>query len=498
MNADNDQRDTSAGGATGPPQDGRQRVEEELRRRNRTLVMLNRAHQILIHATQEPELLEAICRIAVEDGGYRMAWVGYAEQDEHKSVRPVAQTGFAEGYLRTAGITWADAERGRGPTGVAIRTGKPTLARSIAGDPNFEPWREAAIQRGYLSSIALPLSAGGTVFGALNVYAMEQDAFDAEEIGLLVGLAENLAYGITSLRAWAALQRAAAALRESEAMLQGLLESYPEPVQLVAADGTILYANRTSAARLQTRAEDLIGGCLYDSLPPDGVAPRRARIAEAVAGGKTVRFQEVQAGRFMDHYICPVLDCAGAVTRLALIGIDVTEHKQMEEALARSEAGYRRLADNAIIGICRTAVHGGVLYANEALLRLLGFEAMEEMNRDGFVDPYLDPADRTTIGELLREEGQVTNVEVVVATRNRETRIVLLSATMEGDIVTTMLIDITARKRAENRVAQQLRELQRLHDVSRGWEDRIRELKAEVNGLAKRLGKTIPYPSLGE
>jgi len=75
---------------------------------------------------------------------------------------------FEEGYIDTLKITWADTERGHGPTGTAIRTGKPTPCRNMLTDPRFEPWRKEAIKRGYASSIVLPLMAGGKAFGALT------------------------------------------------------------------------------------------------------------------------------------------------------------------------------------------------------------------------------------------------------------------------------------------------------------------------------------------
>ena len=74
----------------------------------RALKAITECHQALIRATDETELLDEVCRIIVEVGGYRMAWVGYAEVDAHKSVRPVAQTGFDEGYVEQLNLTWAD------------------------------------------------------------------------------------------------------------------------------------------------------------------------------------------------------------------------------------------------------------------------------------------------------------------------------------------------------------------------------------------------------
>ncbi|HPH98105.1 MAG TPA: GAF domain-containing protein [Anaerolineaceae bacterium] len=175
-------------------------VEEELRRKNRSLMTLSACNQALVRITNENELLNEICRIIVEIGGQRMAWIGFAQSDETKKVLPVAQWGFEDGYLETAHITWADEERGRGPTGTAIRTGQPVVVHDVVHNPQFAPWREAALQRGYASCIAIPLLTAGRAIGALVIYASEVNAFDSEETELLQRLASDLAYGIESLR----------------------------------------------------------------------------------------------------------------------------------------------------------------------------------------------------------------------------------------------------------------------------------------------------------
>ncbi len=172
----------------------------ELKKVNRALKTLSECNQLLVRATEESELLNKLCSIIVEIGGYRMAWVGYAEHDESKTVRPVAQAGYEEGYLDTLNITWADTERGRGPTGAAIRTGKLSICKNMLTDPHFVPWRSEAIKRGYASSIALPLIDNFHTYGALNIYAAEPDAFDEEEVKMLTELANDLAYGIQALR----------------------------------------------------------------------------------------------------------------------------------------------------------------------------------------------------------------------------------------------------------------------------------------------------------
>lgn len=107
---------------------GRKHAEMELHKLNRTLRALSSSNQVLMHAADEAALLEAVCQIFTQDCGYEMVWIGYAEQDAAKTVRPVAHAGFEEGYLETLKITWADDERGRGPTGMASLDATPMAA----------------------------------------------------------------------------------------------------------------------------------------------------------------------------------------------------------------------------------------------------------------------------------------------------------------------------------------------------------------------------------
>jgi len=116
-----------------------------MHRLNRELRAISDCNQVLVRATDEQTLLNDICRIVCEEAGYRMAWVAYAENDAAKSVRPVAWAGVEDGYLAVANITWADTERGRGPTGTAIRTGASSSFQDFTTDSQIVPWRENAM-----------------------------------------------------------------------------------------------------------------------------------------------------------------------------------------------------------------------------------------------------------------------------------------------------------------------------------------------------------------
>ncbi len=200
---------------------GRGQVGQELRRVNRALMVLSQCNRAVVRATEESGLLREICRIIVEVGDYRLAWVGFTEQDETEiEVHPVAQAGLEEGYLETANTTLADTERRDGPASTAIRTGKPVVVSDCLTDPTYASWRDQAIRQDCASLIALPLVTSSRPFGALSLYSQEANAFDAEKVNLLAELADDLAYAIVTLRTRAEWERAKEALRRRNRELE--------------------------------------------------------------------------------------------------------------------------------------------------------------------------------------------------------------------------------------------------------------------------------------
>ncbi|MDO8786617.1 MAG: PAS domain S-box protein [Sulfuritalea sp.] len=191
-------------------------AERALQRSNRFLRTLSRCNETLVHATDELGLLGDMCRVVVEAGGFPMAWVGYAMTDEGQAIRPMAQFGeHAAEYVATLALTWADSERGQGPTGRAVRSGQIQVAEDIATEAGFIPWRKRALELGYRSSVALPLRTNHEVMGTLNIYAAEVGEFGEDEVGLLAELAADLAFGIVTVRTRAEQQESAHKLEKA-------------------------------------------------------------------------------------------------------------------------------------------------------------------------------------------------------------------------------------------------------------------------------------------
>lgn len=183
-----------------------QRVHE-LEHVSRALRTLSAGNRTMLHATDEQDLLDSMCRAIVRAGGYHMASVWYRIDDESRSLQPMAEHGHpgSVGALHLLKTTWADTEYGRGSIATAIRTGQASVVRNMLTDPNYAQWRPQL--PGYASGVACPLRINGEVIGALAIYADEPDAFDADEVTLLTESADDLAFGIATLRARAERQK---------------------------------------------------------------------------------------------------------------------------------------------------------------------------------------------------------------------------------------------------------------------------------------------------
>jgi PAS domain S-box-containing protein len=387
----------------------RRDADSLVRRTTRALLAMSRSNQALVRAVRENELLDQICQIMVHTAGYRMAWVGFAEHDAERIVRPVSHAGLDDGYLESVRITWDDTEHGRGPTGTAVRTGKPCVVRDAGADPLYSPWRAEGLRRGYASVAALPLLSQETVLGSINLYASEPDAFDEQEVALLADLADNLAYGITSLRTRRAreaaekalqasheeleqrvrertadlastnaqlrgeiaerrrvealIRQAEESLRQEQQTLRQLLDVYEKHRQLISYEIHDGVAQRLAAA--QMTLEGVLSKCKTTGCPPDA---REAfgKVAQMLRDGID------EARRLMSGLRPLVLDEAGLLDAIDYLACEAGQ-KQDCEIHCTHQVAFRRLAsplETAVFRIVQEALQNACRHGRCTLIEI--------------------------------------------------------------------------------------------------------------------------------
>jgi len=352
----------------------RRQLEASIKKTGRLYKMLFMCNAAMVHATSERELLQNICRIMTETGGYRIAWTGYAEDDENKTIKPMAISGADASKFESAGISWADSELGSGPAGRAIRTGKSVVIQDVSLDPAYEPYLSLVEKACIKSTISLPLKYRDSVFGSVNIYSDRKNAFEEDDISLLDELAEDLAYGISALREQVQLKEAESALRKSEELFRKAVQSTTDIVWDWDID-----------AGLITWFGDIDGmlGYQHDEFPrtldawenalyPDD----RSRVMEALnrhaqtGEPYNVEYRILRKDGSQRNWIdrgLVIYDENGVITHSVGACVDITEHRQ-------SEARGKIRRDLAMKLAGRIDMETALKYCLDAAIEISGFD----------------------------------------------------------------------------------------------------------------------------
>lgn len=323
------------------------KAADEQLRLNRTLRAYSASDWALVHASDENTYIAEVCRILVEQCNYVMAWVGLAEQDPEKSVRPVAKAGRDAAYLDSIRISWEDNEYGNGPTGLAIRTGQKMICHHILTNPDFSPWREQALQRGYAASIALPLIAEGQILGALMIYSALADPFVDDELSILQELANDLAYGISVLRVRVSHANSEEALRASEQRYRLLVEQSVDGIFLANAQGKYIDVNLAGAEMLGYSREEMYSMSIADIIVPEeipNIPVEVARFAQGRVASSEWHFKRKDGSVFLGEVVGREVEngCLQGILR------DITSRHAAENELHLARLAALNLAQDAL------------------------------------------------------------------------------------------------------------------------------------------------------
>ena len=387
----------------------RQQAEAGLRHVNRLYAFLSQVNEAIVRIKEREALFPAICDVAVEYGKFRMAWIGLIDEGTG-IVKPSAHAGQVEGYLQHLAITIDEQPAGRGPTGSALREDKLVICEDIQNDPRMAPWRDAALQRGYRSSAAVPFKLRGRVIGALNLYAAETGFFTDDERKLLEEIGIDISYALDAMEEESGRGRAEEALRRSESRYRELVENVPIWIWETDRTGRHIYTNSFVAVYLGYQPDEFLRCDMFGLIHPDdretaAETARRAMTARRGWTGLVLRWKHKDGTwKYIESRGAPTLDADGTVIGLHGVDQDVTERVAAVDALRESEEKFRNLVEIASDWIWEVDEQGVYTYASPKVRDILGYEPEELMGKTPF---YLMPTDEAVrvsgIFKRLRE-----------------------------------------------------------------------------------------------
>ncbi|MEO8306231.1 MAG: PAS domain S-box protein [Betaproteobacteria bacterium] len=445
--------------------------EEQLRRVARARRVMADCNRVLVHATDEGQMLREMCSTLVGPGGYRLVRVGLIEHDDEKNVRVVAQAGLAAEELGELRWSWGDGERGRGTAGRAIRTGRPAVVGDILADPTLALWHAQARQHGFSSVASLPLTGNGETIGVVTINALERNAFDVQEIALLKEMAADMGFGILALRMRLNHARAEASLRISQERFRRYFELGRVGMAITSPSKGCMEVNDQLCTILGYERAELLATTWVGLTHPDDLARDVEQFDRIVSGeieGYSLDKRFIRKdGRVIDATIAVrcVRGFDGAVDYMLAQVEDITERRRQEASvkrLSQTIENQYRIFNTALSSISDQAYivdrDGRFVYANQALLTVVGM-TLEEVVGRGFSDMHVTDAQAARlllqVRQVFADKCNITDELHYVGLRGFTADFeYILHPVFAPDgsveLVTGSTRDITGRKRTEN------------------------------------------------
>jgi diguanylate cyclase (GGDEF)-like protein/PAS domain S-box-containing protein len=316
----------------------RDRSEQRAARLSNLYHALSEVNQAIVRMDSERDLMPLVCRMAVEFGGMKMAWVGRVDAATGQ-ITTAASTGEGRDYLDTLVLSArADQPGGSGPTGTAVRENRPVIINDYLASALTRPWHERARTYGWRSAAAFPIRRGDRQFAVLNVYHHRPEAFDEDAISLLQEMTADISFALDNFdreAQWASYQKA---VRDSETLLSTILENVGACIYLKDLDGKYLFVNQQVLDLWGVERQQVIGFGDDKFFDERTVARVRENDQRVLASGQPEELEEVDSIRGGKTHVfwsvkIPLRDAEGNIYALCGISTDITEHHDNRERI---------------------------------------------------------------------------------------------------------------------------------------------------------------------
>lgn len=336
--------------------------------------------------------LKLLCERLADMFKCALVWVAVKQPDG--SVLPLACAGTATDFLQGLTLRWDNTPGGQCPTGLAIRTTQPQVLQ--IDEAELSPWKAAAQRKGFRCACSVPLPAAKGTLGALSLYSLDPDAFDADKVDLLISFAAQVAVSMVF-----------AADQEQIRLRTAALEAAANGMVITDKKGRIQWVNPAFTRLTGYSAAEALGQ--NPRILKSGVhsQPFYKQMWDTILSGQIWSGEVYNRRKDGSIYpeemtITPIRSPEGEITHFVAVKQDVTERKQREEQLRYlslhdpvTELPNRRALQESLDRMVRDAKEG-----RAGVLMLMDVDEFKQIN-DG-VSHYAGDALLTQLAGVLR------------------------------------------------------------------------------------------------
>lgn len=397
-----------------------ERKESELKitRLNRVYSVLSNINQLIVRVKDKSKLYVEVSRIAVNDGGFRMVWLGIINKADNK-LEIISSSGYINNYLENLNINLNNPDTLIGPTGQCLKIGNHRICNDIQNDPNMILWKHNAFINNYKSSGSFPIKMRNNIIGVINFYSEEINFFDDDEIKLLDELASDISFAIESFGNEEDRIKAEAAVKESEKRFKTIFDSLNDAIFIHDLEtGEIIDANKKVMEMFGYDLNELrslnVGDISFNEFPYTQLdALNKIKTA---AKDKPQIFPWKAKDKYGNLFWVEVNMRKAEINgkmRLLVVARDITERRLIEEALIKSEELFRKAFKTSPDSININRLEDGLyIDINDGFCKIMGYSREEVIGKTSLeLNIWAIPEDREKLVKGLRENGVFNNLE---------------------------------------------------------------------------------------
>ncbi|MEP6677001.1 MAG: PAS domain S-box protein, partial [Ferruginibacter sp.] len=361
----------------------RKNAEDKILHANRLYAFISQINQTIVHVKDEKTLFDEACRIAVEQGKFKMAWIGIPDPTNRK-IRLTSSSGETEPDIKK--FTDYKYEL-NGPIDKTLKGQGYFVVNEIQKDPDMV-WKEYAAERGFNAVICLDIKKSGKVVGVFIIYSSEINFFNAEEIALLTEATSDISFALDVFETEKHKVQAEEALHESETNLQAIFENTLEGFILTDTEGIIKSFNNKAKDifLLNSGKEITTGKAIFDFVDESRREAYRNAAPEVLAGKELyfdLSFKRKNGETKWFIFTINRVDIQGKVEGFSITARDITERKEAEELLRNSQSNLKAIIDNTDASI----------YSLDRDLRYITFNELLQKNLKEIYGLDIKPGD---------------------------------------------------------------------------------------------------------